>query len=177
MSGTGQRVRVLAPIGRDAPLSCEMLRGEGIDATVCGTIDDLCASINDEAGALLVAEEALRPEALKSLVACLDQQPPWSDIAVIVLAGSQFTASSTRPLTVLGPLRNVTILERPVRRLILARAVAIALRGRRRQLELRTYLEERADVLRREQLANRMKDEFLMMVSHELRTPLTAIYG
>ena len=64
-----------------------------------------------------------------------------------------------------------------MRRLILSRTVSIALRGRRRQLELRAYLDERAELLRREQLANRMKDEFLMTVSHELRTPLTAIYG
>jgi signal transduction histidine kinase/ActR/RegA family two-component response regulator len=177
MSGTGQRVCVLAPIGRDAQLSCEILHADGIDASVCGTIEDICASINDATGALLIAEEALRPAALKTLVDCLDRQPPWSDIAVILLAGNQFTASSERPLSVLGPLRNVTILERPVRRLILARTVAIALRGRRRQLELRAYLEERAELLRREQLANRMKDEFLMTVSHELRTPLTAIYG
>ena len=177
MIGPGQRVCVLAPIGRDARLSVEMLQGAGIDAVVCDSVDDLCRSITEAAGALLVAEEALRPEALRTLVDCLDRQPPWSDIAVIVLAGSQFTSSSERPLTVLGPLRNVTILERPVRRLILSRTVAIALRGRRRQLELRAYLEERADLLRREQLANRMKDEFLMTVSHELRTPLTAIYG
>ena len=177
MSGRGQRVCVLAPIGRDARLSVEMLQSEGIDAVVCDTVDDLCRSITDEAGALLVAEEALRPDALQMLVDCLDQQPPWSDIAVIVLAGSQFTSSSERPLTVLGPLRNVTILERPVRRLILSRTVSIALRGRRRQLELRAYLDERAELLRREQLANRMKDEFLMTVSHELRTPLTSIYG
>jgi signal transduction histidine kinase/ActR/RegA family two-component response regulator len=177
MTGSGETVCVLAPIGRDAELSVAMLKAEGIDATVCPTVEDLCASITDAAGALLVAEEALRPEALRSLVDCLDQQPPWSDIAVIVLAGFHFTASSERPLTVLGPLRNVTILERPVRRLILTRTVSIALRGRRRQLELRAYLDERAELLRREQLANRMKDEFLMTVSHELRTPLTAIYG
>jgi signal transduction histidine kinase/ActR/RegA family two-component response regulator len=177
MSGRGETVCVLAPIGRDAELSVAMLQAEGIDATVCPTVEDLCASITDTAGALLVAEEALRPEPLRVLVSCLDRQPPWSDIAVIVLAGLHFTASSERPLTVLGPLRNVTILERPVRRLILTRTVSIALRGRRRQLELRAYLDERAELLRREQLANRMKDEFLMTVSHELRTPLTAIYG
>jgi signal transduction histidine kinase/ActR/RegA family two-component response regulator len=177
MTTLGQRVCVLAPIGRDAELSCQMLRSEGIDAVACESIEVLCRSITDEAGALLIAEEALGPSALRTLVDCLDKQPPWSDISVIVLAGDQFTASSQRPLTVLGPLRNVTILERPVRRLILARTVAIALRGRRRQLELRAHLEARADLLRREQLASRMKDEFLMTVSHELRTPLTAIYG
>jgi signal transduction histidine kinase/ActR/RegA family two-component response regulator len=177
MSPSCERVLILAPIGRDARMSAEMLREAGFDAVVCDTIDDLCGLVLDDAGALLVAEEALTPDALRLLVDTLDHQPPWSDIPLIVLAGGQFTASSLRPLNVLGPIRNVMILERPVRRLILTRTVAIALRGRRRQLELRAYLEERADLLRREQLANRMKDEFLMTVSHELRTPLTAIYG
>src|SRR5437762_1455676 len=105
MTGSGGTVCVLAPIGRDAELSVAMLEAEGIHATVCQTAEDLCAAITDTAGALLVAEEALRPEALRTLVSCLDRQPPWSDIAVIVLAGSQFTSSSERPLTVLGPLR------------------------------------------------------------------------
>ena len=36
---------------------------------------------------------------------------------------------------------------------------------------------EQRELLRREQLANRIKDEFLMTVSHELRTPLTSIRG
>jgi signal transduction histidine kinase/CheY-like chemotaxis protein len=175
--GAGERVLILAPIGRDAAMSCALLREAGFDAAVCETMDRLAESVSDEAGALLVAEEALMPAALKRLVDTLDHQPAWSDIPLIVLAGGQFTASSVRPLNVLGPIRNVTILERPVRRLILTRIVAIALRSRRRQLELREYLEERADLLRRERLASRMKDEFLMTVSHELRTPLTAIYG
>jgi signal transduction histidine kinase len=177
MSAAGERVLVLAPIGRDAALASAMLREEGFDAVVCETMENLCGLVFEEAGVLLVAEEALTPPALRLVVDTLDHQPPWSDIPLIVLAGGEFTTSSVRPLNVLGPIRNVMILERPVRRLILTRTVAIAIRGRRRQLELRAYLDERADLLRREQLARRMKDEFLMTVSHELRTPLTAIYG
>jgi signal transduction histidine kinase/ActR/RegA family two-component response regulator len=184
MIGAERPVLILAPTGRDATLSCSILREEGFPAEVCGTMEDLCARASDTAGALLIAEEALPPRAVTLLVDTLDAQPPWSDIPLIVLAGSEFTASSVRPLNVLGALRNVMILERPVRRLILSRSVAIALRARRRQFELRDHLEQRSALLDREraaraeaELANRMKDQFLMTVSHELRTPLTAIYG
>jgi signal transduction histidine kinase/ActR/RegA family two-component response regulator len=178
------QVFVLAPTGRDAPLTCAMLGEGGVRATAMPTMGELCAAVSDSAAALLVAEEALTAAAVRALSSVLDAQPPWSDIPVIVLAGAQFSESALRPLNVLGSLRNVMVLERPVRRMILMRTVAVAVRARLRQLELRRYLDERTELLRREQIArhqaetaSRMKDEFLMTVSHELRTPLTAIYG
>jgi signal transduction histidine kinase/ActR/RegA family two-component response regulator len=184
MTDREERVLVLAPTGRDAALSCAMLRQEGWTAEGCQSIDELCAAIDQGAGVVLVGEEALPPPAVRRLVQTLDAQPPWSDIPLILLAGGEFATSHVRPLNILGPLRNVMVLERPVRRLILIRCVAVALRARARQFELRTHLEERAQLLDSERTAriaaemvNRMKDEFLMTVSHELRTPLTAIYG
>jgi signal transduction histidine kinase/ActR/RegA family two-component response regulator len=184
MSSREQRVLVLAPTGRDASLTCALLSEGGLAAEACPSIEDLCRSISEGAGVLLIAEEALPPSAVQLLGETLDHQPPWSDIPVIVLAGGEFSASSLRPLNLLGPVRNIMILERPVRRLILIRSVAVALRARGRQYELRRHLEERSALLDRERAAraeaervNRMKDEFVMTVSHELRTPLTAIYG
>jgi hypothetical protein len=162
-------------------LSCAMLGREGFAADACTSIEHLCGRCRTRPGA---ADRGGALAGCRSIAWPRSTLGPWSDIPLIVLAGGEFTASSTRPLNVLRPLRNVMILERPVRRLILMRTVSVALRARKRQIELQTYLEERADLLKREQLAreqaelaNRMKDEFLMTVSHELRTPLTAIYG
>jgi signal transduction histidine kinase len=75
----------------------------------------------------------------------------------------------------LSPEANVTLVERPVRRITLVKTVEAALRGRRRQYEVREHLAARERLRLEAEAANSAKDEFLAMLSHELRNPLSAV--
>jgi signal transduction histidine kinase/ActR/RegA family two-component response regulator len=161
-----QRVVVLAPTGRDAVLACQLLSSMEVPGVPCAGAAELFAEIAAGAGAVVLADEALHPEVMEGLLAVLEQQPPWSDLPLIVFTRSG--ESSERVLEALVPLGNATILERPVRLSTLVSAVKAALRARRRQYEVRDLLARQAD-------ADRRKDEFLAMLGHELRNPMAAI--
>src|ERR1051325_5664804 len=122
------RVLIFAPIGRDAQLTREVLDRASIECGVCPSIAALIDTLTEDgAGALLMTEEALDDEAFPLLVTSLGEQPPWSDIPVLLFAGGPGVEMTVRAVRSIDTLRHVTLLERPIR----MAAVLTAIRAER----------------------------------------------
>ena len=163
------RVLVLAPTGRDAALASQVLSDAGIHARICSDFDDMQREIPRGVGALLLTEEALDSASLEHLARIFASQLPWSELPLLVFSGGACRVEpNSAPVRQLTQLANVTLLDRPTRKVTLTSAVRVALRARRRQYQVRDLLLELNQGVRE-------RDRFLAMLGHELRNPLGAI--
>jgi signal transduction histidine kinase/CheY-like chemotaxis protein len=168
-----RRVLFLAPTARDGANATGLLVQRGIRVDVCRSFGELLREIAAGAGAVLLPEEATTPGHNAALRRLLDEQPPWSDLPILVLTrpGSE-SAESIDAVRMLG---NVTLLERPLRGATLLSAVRTSLRARDRQYQIREHLARHVASERALRLADQRKDEFLATLGHELRNPLSPL--
>jgi signal transduction histidine kinase len=157
-----ERVLIIAPVGRDAQAMAELLVRHGCEAQICNSLAECAAHIQSSAGALVLTEEALELGSLSHLFEALAAQPSWSELPLILLT----TGGEPRLARLLElaaeAARGVTLLERPVHTTTLIRSLEVALNSRRRQYQVRDFLEEqhRTELALRqahEQLADRAK--------------------
>ena len=158
-----ERVLVWAP-ARDGSLTCGFLTEIGFSCVHCESWEQFRAELNRGVGIVVVAGEFLSVSVVANLQAVVDAQPAWSDLPVIVVAGTEPLATND-PFGMLG---NVSLLQRPLSLDTLRSTVAAGLRARRRQYQIRDLLQQRDETDKR-------KDEFLAMLAHELRNPLAPL--
>lgn len=162
------QVLVMAPTGRDAELTCEILGRNGVDCRHCRSIDQLVEGIEGGAGAALITEETLDNEAIETLSEVLDRQPKWSEFPIVIFTSQTDFDARVRSMNGFASRANITLVDRPIRINTLVSATRAVLRARDHQYEVRDLLEELEQRIRE-------RDQFLAMLGHELRNPLYAI--
>jgi signal transduction histidine kinase len=170
-------VMILAPIGRDASASADLLRRAGLTAHVADDIAGLLAGLTSGAGAAFIAEEALFNEDLTRLQDWIAQQLPWSDFPFVILTSHlDHPSIKSWRQTLAKKLQNVSMLERPLQAITLTSAMRVALRARRRQYEVKALMEAqeqaagRLEVLvaeRTQELVNANEDLKSQMIERE----------
>jgi two-component system, sensor histidine kinase len=182
-----ERVLVLMPTVRDSERVVQLLAEVDVRGLICADVGKLSQAAHNAASAVLITDEVLITDSAGQLAECARAQPQWSAIPFIVLArdgAGQHLARNAMDI-----LRNVIVVERPVRAATLVSVILSALRGRHHQYEIRdAIMEQRAtlEALHRSQAelaahaeqlraADARKDEFIATLAHELRNPLAPI--
>ena len=139
LTHASERVLILAPWGRDSQIALKMLGEASLNGCVVDDVEHLCIELQQGAGTLILAHEALGNADLAPLLTFLSQQPAWSDLPIVLMTHQR--ARDQAPAVPLGrELGNVTFIERPFHPATLISLVSTAIRGRRRQYEARDRL-------------------------------------
>ncbi|MDO9384629.1 MAG: ATP-binding protein [Hyphomicrobiaceae bacterium] len=137
------RALIHAPLGRDAPVARGLLAEAGMEALISADLADFAKSLGDEICLAVITEEAVRSADLRAIASWVNHQPPWSDLAFIVLTqrggGPERNPAAARLSDVFG---NVTFLERPFHPTTFISLARSAKKGRRRQYEIRARIDE-----------------------------------
>src|SRR5690242_14203424 len=107
------RVLVLAPAGRDAPLTQVVLVQAGIAASICTHLTSLCDELMAGAAAALITEEALVEWDVQPLVRWIQSQDSWSDLPLLIMLDRGSLAESRKDIAFLRSTANIMLLERP----------------------------------------------------------------
>lgn len=133
-------ILILAPEGRDAEVIGSVLAEIGLATQPSADLPELCRSLGDDVGALMLSEGVLTD--IEPLTAWLEAQPRWSDLPIVILTSRRSRQAGRGRQAFFQSLGNVTLLDRPLHRESLQSAAQAALRSRERQYRTRSHLQE-----------------------------------
>ncbi|HEY4640946.1 MAG TPA: ATP-binding protein [Thermoanaerobaculia bacterium] len=144
------RILLLAPTGRDAETTVQILSRAGFASEACADAEELCRGIEQGAGLAIVTAEALTPRAMRRLAETFAAQPPWSEIPLMIFVAQPEMDRAARSFEALGPRAHVTLVDRPIHVKTLLSSVRTSLRSRLRQYDIRDLLAEQQKLLEKE---------------------------
>ena len=136
-------VLILAPRGRDAAVAAALLREAETASIVCTNLPHFSRMLGEEICCAVLTEEALAGADLTMVAAWVAAQPSWSDLPFIVLTQHNGTADrNSDALRLSETFGNVVFLERPFHPMTFVSVVGNARRGRYRQFEAHSRIDE-----------------------------------
>lgn len=130
------------------------MKEAGIDSKAAADIGSFVACLDDKIAFAVVTEEAFRSADLRAISTWIEAQPSWSDLPFIILTnrggGPERNPAAARLSEILG---NVSFVERPFHATTFISVARSAMRGRRRQFDARTRIEDLDEGERRLQTA------------------------
>jgi signal transduction histidine kinase len=171
-ASAGLHVLLVTPTGRDAELIQDTLQASSVQSEPLRDVAEAIKALQArEAGALLIAEEALGNQEIALLALALKEQPAWSALPVLVLTvGGRETFESRLQERQRSSLGNTTLLERPIRSATLVSSVKSALQARSRQ-----YERKLAEAALRESDKLAAVGRLASSIAHEINNPLEAV--
>src|SRR4051812_6538383 len=115
-----ERVVLFTPTGRDSAMIAQAFHAAGLECVAAESWPVLERLLTEGAATLIIAEEGLQPAIIMRLRMILATQPPWSDLPVLILTAHAADSPMIRSVSM--ELRNVTLLERPMRAIALLSA-------------------------------------------------------
>nr|WP_256737547.1 response regulator [Pseudomonas sp. dw_358] len=135
-----------APYGSDNLVLVELLEREGYHAVACANMAELAIELDTDTAAVILTDESLEDD-MSLFSSVLEQQAPWSDIPLLLLASRHSHGNQSQPTRLRLPVSatNTVVLERPLGSASLLSAVKSATRSRLKQFEMRDRLNDLAE--------------------------------